>query len=106
MDEQARVAAFLATHDLDAAPAYRLLDLASEVGELAKDANESSGYGTEPEAVSVSADEIGDALFALLALAESVDVDAGDALDGALAKYERRIESSGGPGSRAGTGDG
>lgn len=47
MDEQEQVAEFVAIHDLDAPPAYRLLDLASEVGELAKDAAESTGYGDE-----------------------------------------------------------
>lgn len=99
MDEQRRVAQFLATHDLDASPEYRLLDLVSEVGELAKDANESTGYGSSPDEMAISDDELGDALFALLALAESLDVDAGDALETALAKYERRIGESGEPSS-------
>ncbi|MFC6938615.1 MazG-like family protein [Salinirubellus sp. GCM10025818] len=99
MDEQDRVAAFIEAHGLHAPPAYRLLDLASEVGELAKDANDSTSYGIDPGSLSVGEDELGDALFALLAFAESMDVDAGDALDTALAKYERRIESSGAPGS-------
>jgi NTP pyrophosphatase (non-canonical NTP hydrolase) len=101
MDEQDRVSAFVEAHDLHADPEYRLLDLASEVGELAEGANDSTGYGTDPRSLSVDEDELGDALFALLAFAESVDVDAGDALDAALAKYERRIESSGEPGSDA-----
>lgn len=95
MDAQQRVAAFVAEHEMDAPPAFRLLDLASEVGELAKDANESSAYGANPDDVSVNADEIGDALFALLALAASLDVDAGAALDEALEKYERRLDDRG-----------
>ena len=44
-DAQDRVAGFVATHDLDAPPAYRLLDAASELGELAKDLNESTSVG-------------------------------------------------------------
>jgi hypothetical protein len=47
-DAQQRVAAFVATHDMDAPPAYRLLNVASELGELAKEVNESTGYGSDP----------------------------------------------------------
>lgn len=99
MDEQQRVAAFVDQHGLEAPPAFRLLDLLSELGEVAKDVNESTGYGTEPETVAVSTDELGDTLFALLALAEALDVDAGEALDVALEKYERRLETGETPGS-------
>lgn len=106
MDAQDRVAAFVAENDLEAPLAYRLLDLASEIGEVAKEINESTDYGTDPEAVAVAEDEIGDALFALLALAESADVDAGAALETALAKYEDRIERSGSAGSAGETGGG
>lgn len=91
-DAQDRVAAFVATHDIDAPPAYRLLDATSELGELAKEINESTGYGSDPAAVEIAPDELGDTLFALLALAEAADIDAGDALDTALEKYERRID--------------
>lgn len=99
MDEQDRIADFLESNELDAPPAYRLLDLVSEMGELAKDANTSTEYGTEPESLDIAVDEIGDTLFALLALCVELDVDAGKALDIALAKYERRIETAGEPGS-------
>lgn len=99
MREQRRVAAFVDRHDMEAPPAYRLLDLVSEVGEVAKDAAESTGYGATPETVSIDEDEIGDAVFALLALADSLDVDAGDALDAALTKYEARLDETGDPSS-------
>jgi len=99
MDAQRQVAAFVAAHDIDAPPAYRLLDVVSELGELAKDVNTSTGYGTDPDELALSEDEVGDALFALLALAESVDVDADDALETALAKYETRLAETGDAGS-------
>ncbi|WP_327052046.1 nucleotide pyrophosphohydrolase [Halomicrococcus gelatinilyticus] len=95
MEAQQRVAEFVADREMDAPPAFRLLDLAAEVGELAADANESSGYGASPDDVAVDSDEIGDALFALLAFADSLDVDAGAALDEALAKYEARLDERG-----------
>lgn len=98
MDEQERVAAFLDRHDLRTDPEYRVLDLASEVGEIAKEAAESTDYGAGGE-VDVARDELGDALFALLALADSLDVDAGAALEAAVEKYEQRIEATGSAGS-------
>lgn len=99
MDAQARVAAFVDEHDMDADRAYRILDLAAEVGEIAADAAKSSEYGAAPEELAVSEDELGDALFALLATADALDIDAEAALDESLAKYERRIGDSGDAGS-------
>jgi len=99
MDEQERVAAFVAEHGLESDPAYRVLDLCAEVGEIAGDATKSAEYGTEPGSLDVKEDELGDALFSLLALAERLDMDAGAALETSLAKYERRTADSGDPGS-------
>lgn len=81
MKEQRRVAAFVEENGLEAPPEFRLLDLVSELGEVAKDAAESTDYGDDPGALAVQRDELGDALFSLLALAD------------ALAKYARRMES-------------
>lgn len=99
MDEQERVAAFVEEHGLEAGLAYRVLDLESEVGEIATEVTTSTGYGTDPDEASIADDEVGDALLALLAVAENADVDAGAALETALAKYEDRIEATGGAGS-------
>ena len=99
MDAQQRVATFVENHEMDAPVVYRLLDVVSELGEVAKDATESTDYGAHPEDVDLSADEFGDALFALLALGDAADIDAEQALDGALEKYEGRITDSGSPSS-------
>lgn len=98
-EDQQRVAAFLDETGLHSQPAYRLLDLTAEIGEIAADAAKSSDYGADPEALSVSRDELGDALFSLLALAEELDMDADVALAEALDKYESRIDTDGTPGS-------
>lgn len=95
MDEQATVAAFVHQHDLEAPPAYRLLDVVAEVGEVATDAAESTGYGSDPAELTISADEFGDVMFSLLALAAAADIDAGAALEASMAKYEARIADSG-----------
>ncbi|MCH7660232.1 MAG: MazG-like family protein [Euryarchaeota archaeon] len=100
MDEsQRQVAEFLDTHDLESPPEFRVLDLASEVGEIAEDVAESTDYGEAPDEVSIKRDEIGDALFGLLALSVRVDVDAGEALEEAVEKYRERIDESGDPSS-------
>lgn len=95
MDEQKQVAEFIEEHDLEAPMIYRLIDLVSEVGEIAKDVTGSTDYGLQPSEVEISPDELGDALFSLLALAEAAEIDADQALDEALAKYEDRILHSG-----------
>ncbi len=99
MTEQRVVAEFLDENEMNADPEYRLLDLAAEVGEMAADATKSSEYGDSPDQLSVRADELGDALFALLAVADGLDIDAGEALDSSVAKYERRITERGDAGS-------
>ena len=98
---QQQVAQFLDENGMRAPPAYRLLDLAAEVGEVAADAAKSSEYGDAPDALTVPEDELGDALFALLALAEESDIDAGAALATSLSKYEGRIDNTGDAGSGA-----
>ncbi|WP_254521516.1 MazG-like family protein [Natrinema caseinilyticum] len=94
MDEQRDVAEFIEANDLETPPAFRLLDLVSEVGELAEEANTSTEYGSSPADL-----ELGDALFALLAVCEALEIDASDALADALEKYENRMEDSSTPGS-------
>lgn len=94
MDEQQKVARFIQEHEMESPATYRLIDLVSELGEVAKDAAESTDYGNTPADLDIKSDEIGDVLFSLLALADSVDIDASDALDEALAKYDERIATS------------
>ena len=99
MDAQARVASFVQDNDLESPAAYRLLDAFSELGEVSKEVCASTGYGTDPSAVEVPEDELGDALFALLALCDRLEVDSEAALETSLAKYEARVAESGDAGS-------
>ena len=100
---QARVESFCRTHHLVRAPAVRLLDLCSEMGELAKVWLKTSRYGAVPEAgldSSAGRAEIGDALFALLCLANESGINAESALIDTLERYRRRIDDHGHPGSQ------
>jgi NTP pyrophosphatase (non-canonical NTP hydrolase) len=84
---------------LHAPAAYRLLDTVSELDEVTKEVCTSTGYGVDPDAVAVSEDELGDALFALLVLCAELDVDAGEALETSLSKYETRLDATDSAGS-------
>lgn len=99
MEQQEKVAEFIEEHDLDGTTEFRILDLVSEVGEIAGDATKTAEYGLEKDKLDVKEDEIGDAFFSLLAVSESLDVDAEEALEMALDKYRERMEKTGDAGS-------
>ena len=97
---QAKVAAFITETSLAADPAARLLDLQSELGELAKEYLTASDYGLQDFAPNAAwSHEIGDVAFCLLALAAATEVDLQAALDAALAKYQTRLANKGSAGS-------
>lgn len=87
--------------ELKPTPAHAwLLDLESEVGELAKEWLKDSDYGRGELALGEAwAEEMGDVLFALLALAEETGVDLEASLRVVLKKYARRIKQHGHSGS-------
>ncbi|MBN1260363.1 MAG: nucleotide pyrophosphohydrolase [Anaerolineae bacterium] len=93
---QQTVAAFVADHDIEAPITARLLDLVSEVGELAKEVLTHSAYGRAPFAPSAGwTAELGDVTFALLCLAHSTGIDLDAALAQTLEKYTRRLAATG-----------
>ena len=84
---------------LGADPQVRMLDLASEVGELAKEVLRSTDYGAKPFAPSPCLEEeLGDCFFSLLCLSQALGIDGETALGKALEKYEMRYLGSGGIG--------
>ena len=97
---QGSVAAFIEEYGLEAPIHARALDLVSEVGELAKEILEGTDYGRAPfEAREGWTGEVGDALFALVCLANSTGVDLEAALNGTLEKYRERLALGGEAGS-------
>lgn len=78
----------------------RLLDIISELGELDKEYLKATEYGTQQ--IELTEDftlEFGDVLYSLLSLANEMNIDANDALDKVLTKYQNRINSNGNLGS-------
>ena len=101
---QHEVAGFCNRHGLESGAPARLLDLVSELGELAKVWLKASDYGRNPLAAPEPGDwqaEYGDTLFALLCLANESGIDVDIALARTLARYRQRIENAGHPGSDA-----
>lgn len=94
------MAQFIAANGLEAPVPARLLDLTSEVGELAKEALKGSGYGRDafspPEGWT---DELGDVFFSSICLANSTGVNMESALRSALVKYLQRLSDRGQAGS-------
>jgi len=90
---QKKVSEFIAANGLDTGVEFRALDLVSEVGEVAKEILKMTDYGkSEAKPREELRGEIGDALFALVALANRLDVDLEEALELVLAKYASRLE--------------
>jgi NTP pyrophosphatase (non-canonical NTP hydrolase) len=89
---QERVKAFVESHGLQTDVAHRVLDLASELGEVAKEVLKGTNYGAATFKPGPNWDsELGDLMFALACIANSTGVDLENALEGALKKYSDRI---------------
>jgi NTP pyrophosphatase (non-canonical NTP hydrolase) len=99
-EAQRDVQRFSDAHGLNHPAAVRVLDLVSEVGEVAKEVLKASDYGRHEFAVMPSwDDEIGDILYSLIALANETNVDLETALRASLDKYEARLDTLGSAGS-------
>lgn len=97
---QRTVAGFVEAHGLDAPAEARVLDLVSEVGELAKEVLKGTDYGREAFRETEDwGDELGDALFALICAANGTGVNLAIALDKTLDKYRQRLDLGGDAGS-------
>jgi NTP pyrophosphatase (non-canonical NTP hydrolase) len=89
---QQAVAEFVQRHSLETDVEHRLLDLVSEVGELAKEVLKGTQYGRIPATLAPNwQTELGDVLFSLLCLGNTTNVDLENALREALEKYEQRL---------------
>ena len=100
-ETQQKVAAFARAYGLGTDPQARMLDLASEVGELAKEVLKSTAYGTRPFTPTASLEEeLGDCVFSLLCVSEALGLDGEKALDQALEKYKARFAEAGDIGHR------
>lgn len=74
-------------------PEARLLDINSELGELAKEYLKATNYGTKDfEKTDDFELEFADCLYSLLSLACELNIDADKALEKVILKYAKRIK--------------
>jgi|GEM_PF-1146857 len=91
---QDHIEKFVKVHDIDTSIENRALDLVSEVGEVAKELLKGSAYGKRDQQITPELqEELGDALFSLLCLANIAKIDLDVALMQVLAKYENRLNN-------------
>jgi len=88
---------FIAQHHLETQPAFCLLDIMSELGEVAKELLKATDYGRRPGNPDAERmrDEIGDLMFAVAYLSTLYDVDPEAAMWDSVRKFERRLERGG-----------
>ncbi len=99
-EEQRKAAQFAQVHELNMDPQIRLLDLTAELGELSKELLKASDYGKAPiTATKDMEEELGDCVFSLLCLCDSLHLDSEKALHAVLEKYRRRFGETNGIGS-------
>ena len=97
---QKTVAQFVTDHHLEAPLEARILDLVSEVGEVAKEVLKGSAYGQRAfQPTDAWPLELADAFFALICAANSTGVNLDHALALALEKYRQRLAAKGQAGS-------
>lgn len=99
-DIQDVVTRFTKEKGLDSTVTVRIVDLASEVGELSKEVLKGTDYGTKPFERTTGWDsEVGDVLFSLICIANVTDTDLEECLNNALDKYNKRFADKGDIGS-------
>ena len=90
---QEKIKKFCKENNLESPPEHRILDLMSELGEVSKEVLKMSDYGRKkPEFREEIKSELGDALYSLITVANSFDVDIEDAANIVLEKYKKRLK--------------
>ncbi|HEX8974474.1 MAG TPA: MazG-like family protein [Patescibacteria group bacterium] len=97
---QDKVKSFMDKNNMNNPIENRVLDLFDEIGEVAKEVNKMSSYGTKKsEFREEIIMELGDAFYSLITVANYYDIDLLKSLDMAIEKYEKRIAKGGHAGS-------
>lgn len=93
---QEKIREFSRENNLDSAPEYKIIDTMSELGEVAKEMLKMTDYGKNQmkfrEDIKL---ELGDLLYSVITIANSLDVDLEEAMHNAMIKYEKRLERGG-----------
>lgn len=97
---QKLVKRFNKKYQLSSTIEIRMLDIVSEVGELAKEVLKGTSYGKKEHSPTDSLEEeFGDVFYSLICAANETGVDLEKALDKSLDKYQKRFDKKGNIGS-------
>ena len=98
---QQKIQDFVNKNNLDSPTEFRVLDLVSETGEVAKEILKMTNYGNADLKINEDVKlELGDVLYSLIVVANKLNVNLDEALNLVLQKYERRL-SKGSAGSES-----
>ena len=98
---QAKVKEFVNKNNLDSPTEFRVLDLVSETGEVAKEILKMTNYGNSDLKINEDVKlELGDVLYSLIVVSNKLNVDLDESLQLVLQKYEKRL-SKGSAGSES-----
>lgn len=87
---------FMEEKKMKSKPDVRILDLTSEVGELAKEVLKGTNYGQQSfQKTDEFEGELGDVLFSLICLANESECNLNECLNQVLNKYHHRFEKHG-----------
>jgi len=90
---QKKIRMFSKQHNLDSAPEYKILDTISELGEVAKEILKMTNYGKNKlEMGEEIKSELGDLLYSVTTIANSLNINLEESINGVLAKYEKRLK--------------
>ena len=93
---QQKIKEFCKKHNLESPPEHRLLDVVSELGEVAKEVLKMTNYGRKSlEYREEIKSEIGDAIYSLITVANYFDINLDEALEMVFQKYEKRLKKGG-----------
>lgn len=97
---QGLVSEMVKRYGLETTPELRYVDLTTEVGELGKELLKGSDYGKKTlEKTDNLESEMGDTLFSLTCIANSLNIDLQTALVNVMKKYQKRFNEKGSIGS-------
>ena len=97
---QGLVSEMVKRYKLETTPELRYIDLTTEVGELGKELLKGSNYGKKTlEKTDKLESEMGDTLFSLTCIANSLNIDLQTVLVNAMKKYQKRFNEKGSIGS-------
>ncbi len=97
---QDKVSELVKKYDLESSIEVRYIDLVSEVGELGKEILKSSRYGKKNFSSTKDFElELGDVLFSLICVANSLNMDLDQVFSNVLKKYHDRFSTKGDIGS-------